>query len=97
MRVRYSPSWVSCQDQTDEVLGCTNNLLYSFLNSDDAGTLNVAQAFWAIGQDGAQTVMPMIHVDDNKSWNDTGKDIPDWGLGSQEGTAACRKACGLLD
>ena len=81
----------------DPAVGCDNNLLYSFLNSDDPGTLNFAQSLWWVGQDIMQQVMPMIKVDAYKDWNATGGDIPDWGLGSQDGFEACRAACGMLD
>jgi hypothetical protein len=75
--------------------GCDDNLLYSFLDSEDSGTLNMAQAMWWVGPEIMQQVMPMIHVDADEDWDDAGKTIPGWGAGSQDGFEACRKACGI--
>lgn len=94
------PTLISCLSSQVPKLtsptGCSNALLYSFLNSEDPGTLNIAQAYWAGGEDIGRKVMPMIHLDDNKDWNDTGKDIPDWGLGAQEGADNCKRVCGMI-
>jgi hypothetical protein len=50
---------------------------------------------WWVGPDIMQQVMPMIHVNPDEDWDDAGNDIPGWGAGSQDGFAACRKACGI--
>ena len=76
--------------------GCGNNQLYSFLDSDDPGTLNLAQAMWSVGPDIMLQVMPMIQIDADGDWNKTGERIPDIGMGSQEGYESCRKRCGLV-
>ncbi|ETN42868.1 uncharacterized protein HMPREF1541_02026 [Cyphellophora europaea CBS 101466] len=75
--------------------GCSDNLLYSFLNHEDSGTLNFAQSLWATGEDMMGRIMPMCK-DEKNDWNETGRAIPDWGTGSQDGLAACRLACGMF-
>lgn len=82
-------------DAVKKTLGCSNNLLYSFLNHEDPGTLNFAQSLWWIGEDMMGQVMPMCK-DNKNDWNETGREIPDWGTGSQDGFAACRYRCGMF-
>jgi hypothetical protein len=69
-------------------------MLYSFLNSADPGTLNVAQAFFQMPMDIAMTVMPFINMADG-NWTAIGQQIPAIGTGSQDGFESCRRMCGL--
>lgn len=93
MKVNGSPQ-NSIHSKTLTIIGCGNNLLYSFLDSSDPGTLNIGQTFMAMSQDIATTVMPFIRLVDG-DWNKTKAEIPAIGTGSQEGFDACKKRCGL--
>ncbi|KAK4943442.1 hypothetical protein LTR10_016933 [Elasticomyces elasticus] len=75
-------------------MGCEQNLLYSFLNSEDPATVNVAQAFFMMPQNMGMTVMPFINLTDG-NWSATAQEIPATGTGSQPGFEACLKKCGL--
>ncbi|OAP58787.1 hypothetical protein AYL99_06084 [Fonsecaea erecta] len=75
-------------------MGCGNNQLYSFLNDNDPGTLNIAQAFFMMPKDIGTQVMPFINLT-NGNWSATGQHIPAIGTGSQDGFEACRQRCGL--
>ncbi|EXJ84939.1 hypothetical protein A1O3_05614 [Capronia epimyces CBS 606.96] len=75
-------------------MGCENNQLYSFLNDESPGTLNIAQSFFMMPEEIGMQVMPFINLA-NGSWNGTAQLIPAIGTGSQDGFEACRKKCGL--
>ncbi|EHY55575.1 hypothetical protein HRR83_007789 [Exophiala dermatitidis] len=74
--------------------GCDNNQLYSFLDDNDPGTVNLAQSFFMMPQEIGMQVMPFINLT-NGSWNSTAQSIPAIGTGSQDGFDACRRKCGL--
>ncbi|EXJ85694.1 hypothetical protein A1O1_06062 [Capronia coronata CBS 617.96] len=75
-------------------MGCESNQLYSFLDSGDPGTLNLAQSFFMMPQEIGMQVMPFINLS-NGNWNATAQLIPAVGTGSQDGSDACRTKCGL--
>ncbi|KAG9775150.1 L-ascorbate oxidase, partial [Aureobasidium melanogenum] len=68
--------------------------LYSFLDDNDPGTVNLAQSFFMMPQEIGMQVMPFINLT-NGSWNSTAQSIPAIGTGSQDGFDACRRKCGL--
>lgn len=69
-------------------IGCENAQLVSALNSDDAGTHNLANAFFSLPANFTQTI---LGGDVNLSA--VGGHIPAVGTGSNWGPDACRAAC----
>lgn len=90
----HFPQEVLASQVTNVSIGCGNNLLYSFLDSKDPGTLNMAQTFMQAGQDTVMQVMPFIQLTDG-DFNRTIGEVPKIGWGSQEGFEACRRRCGI--
>lgn len=69
-------------------IGCDNAQLVSALNSDDAGTHNLANAFFSLPANITQTILgSSVNV------QSVGAQIPAVGTGSNWGPDACRAAC----
>jgi hypothetical protein len=69
-------------------VGCETAQLISALNDDDAGTLNVANAFFAFPQNISGTIMGGV-VD----VQDIFEKVPDYGTGANSGPSQCIAAC----
>lgn len=69
-------------------IGCENAQLVSALNSDDAGTHNLANAFFSLPANITQTILG-----GDVNLQSVGGHIPDVGTGSNWGPDACRAAC----
>lgn len=69
-------------------IGCENAQLVSALSSDDAGTHNLANAFFSLPANFTQTILgSSVNV------QTVGSQIPAVGTGSNYGPDACRAAC----
>jgi len=69
-------------------IGCENAQLISALSSDDAGTHNLANAFFSLPANITQTILgPQINLASTASY------IPDVGTGSNVGPEQCLAAC----
>lgn len=69
-------------------VGCENAQLISALSSDDAGTTNLANAFFSLPSNFTQTI-----VGGDVNLQTVGNHIPAVGTGSNFGPDQCRAAC----
>jgi hypothetical protein len=73
--------------------GCTNSQLVSALSSDDAGTLNVANAMWEFPYEFIVRVSGL----DVSQYNASAEIIPPIGTGSNSGFPDCMARCNQTD
>jgi oxalate decarboxylase/phosphoglucose isomerase-like protein (cupin superfamily) len=69
-------------------VGCENAQLISALNSDDTGTMNLANAFFSLPSNFTQTILGP-----DANLQALGGDVPAVGTGSVAGPEACIAAC----
>lgn len=80
------------------ILGCDQNLLYSFLTGGDPGTVNVINNVMMFGQDVGEVVMPWMsdaNCTTGGDWNTTSNMVPPIGSGSNSWTQECLARCGI--
>lgn len=70
-------------------------MLYSFLNSDDPGTLQIMNAFMQFGPDIGGRVLPVLNGTSTDQWGVISSQVPIIGTGTTSGYESCLQRCGL--